>query len=85
MTIPRAYPGDRFQGTVTAIAPTAMAEDEGLRRKVVRVTTEIDNAALLLKPEMTGYAKIYSGERRVIDILTRRLIRFLRVEIWSWW
>ncbi len=40
---------------------------------------------LLLKPQMTGTAKIHCGERRVIALLSRRLVRYLRVEFWSWW
>jgi hypothetical protein len=34
---------------------------------------------------MTGHAKIYCGEHRLVDIVMRRLIRFLKVEFWSWW
>ncbi len=49
------------------------------------MTTEIDNAALLLKSQMTGNAKIYGGERRLFDLMTRRLARYIRVEFWSWW
>jgi hypothetical protein len=49
------------------------------------VTTEIDNSAGLLKPGMTGVAKIYCGERRFIDLITRRLARTFKVEFWGWW
>jgi len=38
----------------------------------------------LLKPGMSGHAKILGGERRVIDIITRRLSRTIKVEFWSW-
>jgi len=34
---------------------------------------------------MTGNVKIYASERRLIDIMTRRFTRYLRVEFWSWW
>ncbi len=34
---------------------------------------------------MTGHGKIYVGERRLIEIVSRRVVRFLRVEFWSWW
>ncbi len=81
----RAYPGENFYGRVVAIAPVAMSEDEGIRRKVVRVITDIDNPSLLLKPEMTGQTKIYAGKSTVFDLLTRRLVRYVRVEFWSWW
>ena len=53
--------------------------------KTVTITTEIDNPSLLLKPEMTGQAKIFCGERRLLDIATRRLARTVKVEFWSWW
>ncbi|HEV3410179.1 MAG TPA: efflux RND transporter periplasmic adaptor subunit, partial [Chthoniobacterales bacterium] len=53
--------------------------------KTILVTTEIDNSAGLLKPGMTGMAKIYCGPRRIIDLMTRRLSRTFRVEFWSWW
>ena len=53
--------------------------------KMVTITTEIDNPLLLLKPEMTGQAKISCGERRLLDIVTRRLARTAKVEFWSWW
>jgi multidrug efflux pump subunit AcrA (membrane-fusion protein) len=82
----RAFPEKSFPGRVTATAPAAVKEaEETWRGKIVRVTTVIDNPDLLLKPEMTGNAKIYCGERRIFDLVTRRLARYLRVEVWSWW
>jgi multidrug resistance efflux pump len=80
----RAYPGERFAGTVKAIAPAAI-EDPGLGRKVFRVTIQMDHASDLLKPEMTGNAKIYCGSRPIVHLLTRRIARYVRVEFWSWW
>ncbi len=82
----RAFPARSFWGTVTAIAPAAVEEELQARGgKVIRVTTEIENAALLLKSQMTGNAKIYGGKRRLFDLMTRRLARYIRVEFWSWW
>ena len=81
----RAFPAQIFVGSVTAVAPAAVKEEERWRGKVVRVTTMIDNPGLLLKPEMTGQAKIYCGARSLFDLLTLRLARYLRVEFWSWW
>ena len=83
----RAYPQRLFEGTVTSIAPTVnKLEKEGASgEKTILVTTQLDNAALLLKPEMTGTAKICCGDRRLLDLVTRRLSRYLRVEFWSWW
>ena len=53
--------------------------------KTIVVTTQIDNQSLLLKPEMTGQAKIFCGPRRVWDLVTRRVARTFKVEFWSWW
>ncbi len=34
---------------------------------------------------MTGYAKVYCGKLSLANLLTRRIVRYLRVEVWSWW
>ncbi|NIO06989.1 MAG: HlyD family efflux transporter periplasmic adaptor subunit [Deltaproteobacteria bacterium] len=81
----RAYPEKNFYGKVTSIAPAVTEQENPLMQKTIRVSTRIKNPALLLKPDMTGNAKIYVGERRLIDIMTRRFTRYLRVEFWSWW
>jgi multidrug efflux pump subunit AcrA (membrane-fusion protein) len=80
----RAFPERAFPGRVTAIAPAAVG-GEAWRGRVFRVTTALENPDLLLRPEMTGTAKVYCGQRRLFDLLTRRLARYLRVEFWSWW
>ncbi len=81
----RAYPEQNFAGTVAAIAPIANREGDPQSRRVFLVTTQIRTPSPLLASEMTGNAKIYCGKRRVVDLLTRRLVRYLRVEVWSWW
>ena len=72
-------------GVVTAIAPVAVKDEEAWRGKVVKVTTAVDNPDLLLRSDMTGTAKIYCGQRRLFDVVSRRLARYVRVEFWSWW
>jgi putative peptide zinc metalloprotease protein len=93
----RAYPNVAFQGTVTAIAtaaagtPVPGAAVPGTAaagvpaRPTFLVTTEIDNRAGLLKAGMTGHAKVLGGSRSIIGLLTRKLARLFRVEVWSWW
>jgi multidrug resistance efflux pump len=82
----RAYPETTLAGRVTAIAAAAVETDtQGPGLKFVKVTTEIDNPGRLLKADMTGTAKILCGERRIIELMTRRLARYVRVEVWSWW
>jgi multidrug efflux pump subunit AcrA (membrane-fusion protein) len=66
---------------VTTIAPTAT---EGDVQRLVTVRSEIDNPDQLLRPGMSGNAKIISGKRRLGELLTRRIARTVRVELWSW-
>ena len=79
----RAHPEMTFQGVVTAIAPVATKGEDWRGERTVIVTTQLDNTSLLLKPQMSGMAKIYCGERRSIELLLRRLMRYIRVEFWS--
>lgn len=81
----RAYPLESFEARVIAISPVAIEPEETRGQRMVRVTTELENPKLLLKPEMTGAAKIYCGERALWEIVGRRLVRFLKVDFWSWW
>ncbi|HSO23514.1 MAG TPA: efflux RND transporter periplasmic adaptor subunit [Chondromyces sp.] len=78
-----SYPGMEFEGLVTAVAPVAI-EDELKRRKVIRVLTEISNPDGLLKPDMTGFAKVEITDRPLWDVLFRPLWRWVRIEVWSW-
>ena len=80
----RAYPDQTFSGLVSRIAPAAA--DTGWRaERTVRVEVELPNPDHVLRPKMTGYARIELGDRRVVDVLTRRIRRYIRVEFWSWW
>ena len=63
-----------------AIAPVAIEPEDDRTQRTVRVRTELENRRLLLKPEMSGQAKIYCGERRLLEI-----IGFFKVDFWSWW
>jgi multidrug resistance efflux pump len=81
----RAYPERSFTGRVRSVAPAGAVDETGLGRKVFRVTVVMDGASDLLKPEMTGNAKIFCGSRSIWHLLTRRIARYMRVEFWSWW
>ncbi len=91
----RAFPDRTFMGTVTAIAPAvtcpgvpgapAAAAPPSKDGRFVRVTITVRNEDGVLKPNLTGYARIDSGERNALDVLTRKLRRFVRLEFWSWW
>jgi len=64
---------------------TTSASNSASTNKTIIVNTQIDNNALLLKPEMTGQAKIFCGQRRIFDLITWRTARTLKVDVWSWW
>ena len=70
------------EGPLLPVAPSASSANA---KRTIIVTTEIENPALLLKPEMTGQAKILCGRKRVLDLVKRRVAHAIKVEFWSWW
>jgi multidrug resistance efflux pump len=76
----RSLPALDLSGRVDFIAPVAQTI---AGQQMVPVRSDLPNDDLLLKPEMTGVAKIYCGERRIIVLVTRRLVRWLRTEFWD--
>ncbi len=78
----RSYPFLTFWGKVTKISQIADMEE---LKKTFTVTCKIENKDYLLKPGMSGYAKVFCGKMRLVSLLTRRIVRYLRVEVWSWW
>ena len=68
-------------GTVTEIAPAAQARPYGT---IVRVRASIPNEEANLRPAMTGYAKIDGENMRVWEAFLGRIVRIVRVEMWSW-
>jgi len=75
----RSLPSNDFQGRVDFIAPVAQAVNG---QQMVVVRSELQNDDLLLKPDMTGVARIYCGDRRIVDLMTRRFVRWIRTEFW---
>ena len=78
----QSFPFLSFWGKVTKISQMA---DTGGPKKIFPVTCKIENKNHLLKPGMTGYAKVFCGKRSLFTLLTRRIVRYFRVEVWSWW
>lgn len=76
-----AYPQRIFLGTVSNIEPVLTEEAFG---RVVPVVVELSNENGELKAGMTGYGKISAGMEPVIVAFTHRIVRFVKVEIWSW-
>src|SRR5262249_31871541 len=75
----RSFPNEDFSGAVDFIAPVAQTVSG---QQMVTVRTELKNENHLLKPDMTGVARIYCGERRIADLITRRLRSWIRTEFW---
>ncbi len=48
----RAYPEKNFHGKVVSIAPAVTQEENRLFEKTIRVSTQLKNPGLLLKPGM---------------------------------
>ena len=76
----RSLPSTDFQGRVDFIAPVAQSVNG---QQMVVVRSELQNDDLVLKPDMTGVAKIYCGDRRIVDLITRRFVRWIRTEFWD--
>ena len=77
---PSSFPSMGLQGRVDFIAPVAQSVNG---QQMVVVRSELPNDDLLLKPDMTGFAKIHCGSRRIVDVMTRRLVRWIRTEFWD--
>jgi hypothetical protein len=50
----------------------------------VEVRLWVENTDSGLRPGMSGWAKIDCGRRPLGAILLRRVARYLRTEVWSW-
>jgi multidrug efflux pump subunit AcrA (membrane-fusion protein) len=76
-----AYPNTPITGSVITIEPTTTEDPYG---RILKVLIRLDNVNQTLKPGMTGYAKISAGEKPLIVLLTRPIVRFIQIEFWSW-
>ena len=92
----RSYPAEEFLGLVDFIAPVAETATDIADRstqsastlyvdsqRYIVVRTELANDAGKLKAEMTGVAKIHAGKRPIIQLMTRRVVRWIRTEFWD--
>ena len=77
----RAYPKRVFLSEVQTIHPATIETNFG--RFVITECT-ISNENDEFKTGMTGFAKITGDDMFVVTAFSRALVRFFRVEVWSW-
>lgn len=75
----KGYPSKSFYGVVSAIGQKA---DPGDKQNYVTVRSYILNPDGILKPGMTGKAKIYCRRSSPLRIFVRRIVRSIRTEFW---
>jgi hypothetical protein len=69
---------DWFQGRVDEIGAVAITENN---QQIIPVLVRLENADNALKPAMTGVAVIYCGPRRIIDVMTYRIRRWIKTDV----
>lgn len=70
-----AYPGRTFNGTVREVSP--VAEPDPLGQATFRVTASVEGGTDLIRPGMTGSAKISCGRMPLGRLLVRRVLRLV--------
>jgi putative peptide zinc metalloprotease protein len=78
---PVAYFNREFDGTVTMIDRNVTKEETGTTLKVIAT---IDNHDGKLNTGMTGSAKIQGETMPVWKAFSQAIIRFVKVQVWSW-
>lgn len=78
----RTYPDRTFEGTVVHIPRSGSLIDG---QAWFFVSVEIANENGSLQKGMTGFAKITIARRTMAELITRKVLSFVRVEFWSWW
>jgi len=79
-----AYPDRTFEGKVLEVSTRAAAGGAPGARGTYEVRLRIQNPRGDLRPGITGYAKIVNGEQPLRQVVFRRLNRYVRTEVWSW-
>lgn len=77
----RALPFDTFEATVEHIAPAATTLTPK-QRNVLVVHCELNNQDGRLRSGMTGFGRIFRGNRTLGSVLLSKSMRYLRTEFW---
>jgi putative peptide zinc metalloprotease protein len=80
-----AFPDRLYRGRVSEIAPRAVpGGTPAFPTNTVEVRLRVENPTGELRPGTSGWAKIDCGTRPLGAILLRRVSRYLRTEVWTW-
>ncbi len=77
----RALPFDTFEATVEHIA-TAATQQSPKQRNVLVVHCELNNQDGRLHSGMTGFGRIFRGNRTLGNVMLSKAMRYLRTEFW---
>jgi multidrug efflux pump subunit AcrA (membrane-fusion protein) len=78
----KSFPSKEFWGRIDWIAP-AVHNVNG--EPMIEMHVYLDNKDDLLKPGMMGYSKIYCGKKRIIELVTRRVGRWIKFDLPKLW
>ena len=73
---------DTFEIIVDKITPVSEAGDGA---NYFQVEASLIETPQFLRPGMQGVSKIEIGERRLLWVLTHKLVDWLRLKLWAWW
>lgn len=76
-----ALPDRQFAISVQRVTPVAVVKEGA---NVFEVEARIDSADLQIQPGLEGVAKIDTGQRPLISVLTNRLRQWLHLSLWKW-
>jgi hypothetical protein len=77
----RSQPFSRFEGRLIYVAPLG---DTTRSASSFEAVAGFENSSRIA-PGASGYAKVRTGNQTLAWRFTRTLIRFIRIEFWSWW
>lgn len=75
-----ALPGRTYQTTIKSMMPVAVSRD---KRSVFQLEAMLDETSRVLRPGMRGIAKIETGQRALLWVMTHGLLDRLRLWLWA--
>jgi len=76
------YPRHSFESSVEKVIVSSQSDGDKNHFTAIGLAPNRDG---LLKDGMRGYAKINCGRSSVANNAIRKIVRFFRIEFWSWW